>query len=855
MQIREYQQLSLDRLYQWWVDHPGVENVPLLVLPTGSGKSVVLAELVRLLFNTWPSDHPRTVVLVPSKELAEQNAEKLSHLLPSHLRLGYYSASLGRREHDADVIVATIGSIYKHAHLLGNIKCVMIDECFTGDTLISCVHGKKRIDEIQIGECVYTATGIGTVEAISNRQARSILTVRFSDGSKLRTTDNHPFFTPYGWKRAEDLARGDGVIRIQDMPALWDGISSVVKADAGKKIPVSGEKIVRESALLLDLLLKEIRECNVGSRCEGEDGSNAKADSAQAISAWWKRPWNDTSTKSAVFDFGQWMDARACDSHKSTERKRNVPDKLQGGHWEREAEDSDRVGWKVPLWEAQGTGRQERFDADFAWVESVSREELASPEPVFNLQISGHPSYFAGEILVHNCHLVNPDGQEAGRYRKFLSDLARYCAYRVVGCTATPFRGNGVWLTDGEDPLFTGIASRVTIGELLEQGFLSPLVRPADVVARIDTAGISTTSGDYNIAQLSARVEQYLDGVAADAMRLAADRRKWIAFTATVENAQHLASLLNGHGARAAVVCGETPKAEREALIAQFRRGELRCLVTVLALATGFDVPDVDCVIWARPTISPVLYVQGAGRGMRIAPGKTDCLWLDFTDTTERMGPVDAIKGRKKRTSQRDAVAPMTTCDECGERCAASLLECPNCGAQLREEIAQTFATASNAAILAAQRTVRTAVYQITNVTYGIHKKEGSPDSLRVDYYAGMLKVASEWVCFSHGGWAREKAKAWWMKRTMNGWSVLWNFSKDRPWFGDQIDELGGIGIPRLSSQAIQCINEAKSAEKRDGENYFLEPHEIEVNESGKYPEIIRTTFAWEVSSEQARAA
>ncbi|MCQ6458588.1 DEAD/DEAH box helicase, partial [Vibrio parahaemolyticus] len=85
--------------------------------------------------------------------------------------------------------------------------------------------------------------------------------------------------------------------------------------------------------------------------------------------------------------------------------------------------------------------------------------------------------------------------------------------------------------------------------------------------------------------------------------------RKWIAFTATVENAVQLRRELERHGVGTAVVTGNTPKGEREERIEQFRRGELRCLVTVLALATGFDVPDVDCILWLRPTKSPVLYV------------------------------------------------------------------------------------------------------------------------------------------------------------------------------------------------------------------------------------------------------
>ena len=113
MELRAYQQNSIDGLYSWWQKHAGIADCPLLVLPTGAGKSVVIAELVRLLFDTWPESHPRTVVLVPSKELAEQNADKLMRILPSHIRVGYYSASLGRKQPDADVIVATIGSIAK----------------------------------------------------------------------------------------------------------------------------------------------------------------------------------------------------------------------------------------------------------------------------------------------------------------------------------------------------------------------------------------------------------------------------------------------------------------------------------------------------------------------------------------------------------------------------------------------------------------------------------------------------------------------------------------------------------------------------------------------------------------------
>ena len=133
------------------------------------------------------------------------------------------------------------------------------------------------------------------------------------------------------------------------------------------------------------------------------------------------------------------------------------------------------------------------------------------------------------------------------------------------------------------------------------------------MATRINTDGIKTTSGDYNLDELRRARERIPARRRVRGVRPAAERKKWIAFCATVANAETLVGLLRDQGIATALVCGETPAAERAEYIADFRAGRLRCLVTVLALATGFDVPDVDCILWLRPTQSPVLYVQGAG--------------------------------------------------------------------------------------------------------------------------------------------------------------------------------------------------------------------------------------------------
>ncbi|MFM2058425.1 MAG: Idiomarinaceae phage [Pseudomonadota bacterium] len=258
-------------------------------------------------------------------------------------------------------------------------------------------------------------------------------------------------------------------------------------------------------------------------------------------------------------------------------------------------------------------------------------------------------------MIVDECHLIS-DRQDT-MYRQLIDELRRYCPHmRVIGWTGTAFRGDGIWLT--QQGLFTHVAARVTMGELLKQGFLAPLHSVA-TEQHIDTSGVRTSGADYVVSALAevSDTAERVQAACAEIAALAADRKKWLVFAVTVDHAQHVAAELRStHGVACAVVSATTPKTEREAHIAGLRSGRLRALVNVAVLTTGFDVPELDCIALLRATKSPVLYVQIAGRGMRTAPGKVDCLWLDFTDTTATLGPVDAIKGRA-RLPKREASA------------------------------------------------------------------------------------------------------------------------------------------------------------------------------------------------------
>lgn len=426
-------------------------------------------------------------------------------------------------------------------------------------------------------------------------------------------------------------------------------------------------------------------------------------------------------------------------------------------------------------------------------------------------------------LLADECHLINP--KEIGTWRTFISELRKYCPrMRVVGFTGTPFRGNGVWLTADKDALFSAVATRVTMTELLELGFLAPLKSVA-TETRIETADVKVRGDDYVVADLAKAADktELVEQTCDEIVRLAASRRRWLVFAVTVEHAEHVRDALRRRGVMAAMVHGGTPKAEREELIADYRKGVIRCLVNVAVLTMGFDAPEVDFIALLRATKSPVLYVQIAGRGMRcvganieesIRNGKADCLWADFTSTTEEMGPVDLVKGRMPAPKGKGE-APFRVCDNCGNRNHASALVCRECGFEFPEpERIKHAANASGAPVMGGEVDKLRPTYEVTEMRFAVHDKgDGSSTrSLRVEYYCGFHMVAREWVLLEHAGYARHKAEAWW----------------DRM----KIDDT--VPIPANATQAVEWA-EAGALRK---------PYKIQVSLEGKYPEIIY--YDWE---------
>ena len=122
--LRDYQQRSIDMLFEWFKEHES--GHPCLVLPTGAGKSHIVAALCKIIVQGWPDT--RILMLTSQKELIEQNAEKMLQHWPG-APLGIYSASVGKKQLGNAITFAGIQSVAKKSKLLGHIDIIIVDEC------------------------------------------------------------------------------------------------------------------------------------------------------------------------------------------------------------------------------------------------------------------------------------------------------------------------------------------------------------------------------------------------------------------------------------------------------------------------------------------------------------------------------------------------------------------------------------------------------------------------------------------------------------------------------------------------------------------------------------------------------
>ena len=389
-------------------------------------------------------------------------------------------------------------------------------------------------------------------------------------------------------------------------------------------------------------------------------------------------------------------------------------------------------------------------------------------------------------VIVDEAHLISSEGD--GMYRTFLTDMKVINPHvRVIGLTATPFRLKGGLICKPEN-ILNEICYEAGLKEMIQQGYLSPLISRAGR-AEANLANLHIRGGEFISDEVAAAMdnEALVTSACREIVELTRDRKSVLIFTASVDHCKHVAEKIQAFsGKECAIVTGDTSPAERAEIIARFKgefipadlfgtpKPPLKFLANVNVLTTGFDAPNTDCVVMLRPTNSPGLLIQCAGRGTRLSPetGKSSCLFLDYGGNILRHGPLDMIKV-KEPGSGKGGDAPAKKCPQCLALIHAGYTACPECGYVFppKESNDKMTQTASSAGVISGQ--VDYTDYEVLDVYYCVHEKRGAdpdaPKTMRVDYQVGFNEFKSEWVCPEHTGYARGKFEKWWHERAALG--------------------------------------------------------------------------------------
>lgn len=410
-------------------------------------------------------------------------------------------------------------------------------------------------------------------------------------------------------------------------------------------------------------------------------------------------------------------------------------------------------------------------------------------------------------IIVDESHLINIDS-ESTMYSRLLNDISgiQPSPPRIVGLTATPFRtGSGDIYGDGK--MFSEVCYTAGLVDLIDQGFLCNLAMPADIRG-ISTDGLIVKLGEYDQSECSSRFRKITSEAIHKTVIAAKDRESVIVFCSGVDHAAEVCSELSKlNQGDAAIITGETHPVERISTIDKFRNGDIRWLVNCDVLTTGFDAPNVDCVVLLRATASKGLYSQMIGRGLRIAPSKKDCLVLDFGGNIRRHGSLDdiraeaAIEKRIKETTEKTIRDGGRMCPSCFNHVPTCDRSCSHCGFTMpTREPTHDDSYETKGSIVS-----RSKILDVREVRYSLHRTERST-TMRVDYLVPGSMPISEFISFeSQYDFARRRSSSWWLERSE-------------------------IVVPKDSKTAVTLATLGG----------VREPTSIEVRFGGKYPEITK---------------
>ena len=650
--LRDYQTEDEAKIFAEW------ESVrsTLLCQATGLGKTVLM---VSVALRMLPG---RTMFLAHRTELIAQAQQAFQRAgMESEIEKAELSAStnlFGR----APVVLASVQTLLSGPEGFKRMKrfnpmdfsLLLYDECFVAGTMV----GHVPIEKIRYGDEVDTHRGRGTVTHVFKKHATALVQVLFSDGRRITCTPEHPVWTPRGFVPASLLTPRDMVLTItphEQMRHLRESGEKQTVSEPG--VPVRNDATpdqanIRETRRGNHEIPQNKRDAQSGDAgaCVREAASNGmEADRTRR-----KRARPDNSTASIGGGAGVGHGNRNQNWSRKRAMGERLAELLQGGRWKSCAQNSRGDRWKLTLCaDSESARREERRLSAFVrvvGVEIIQRgsgsrfTELCPDGFVYNLEVSNGNTYTANGVLVHNCHHAVAEGNKSivDYFREGNPNL------KILLVTATPDRAD----EEALGQICETVANERDILWAVDNGWLVPVEQQFVTAGELDFSHVETTAGELNMGQLAAVMEaeapvqsvvqaslesvcrlplNSLNDVPVERWpeRLAlvpeSERRRGIVFTVSVKQAEMLCNIFNRVvPGLAGWVCGKTPDRDRAEVLGRFKDSPMRLLVNVGVATEGYDNPNVDLIIGARPTKSRSLYAQMIGRATRALPGIVD---------------------------------------------------------------------------------------------------------------------------------------------------------------------------------------------------------------------------------------
>lgn len=754
MNLRDYQQECVTAVWNE-IMH---SQTALVVMSTGSGKSVCIYELIRK--SLAAADHVKCLVLFDTVLLLSQQAEALKKAIGTE-QVSIYCGSHGEYDLSGRVVVGTIQSLKPDAL---NFNLVIVDECFTRETEVLTENGFVRFDSLTKKELV-AQFNQDTQEISFCRPLRyvekdfdgEIIVAKNIGGVDIRATKNHEILlrrpgrnvkiplhkanfnylnkiyksgfavgeqehlTPYEKLMIATQADGslhskykvhfafskerkidaflklmkEGRFRFEEISA---GISTGNKRQQRRFSVHIDEKFSKNVYEFFDLKSLSLNKCReIIEYMVLWDGSVVKKDY-----------YYYSSVVKKNVDFYQAVACLAGHSARVTIQKDNRSKTFSDVH-------------RLFI----------RMNTTTCDTQQVKKETKKYKGKVYCVTVPDGNIIIRsrGKIaVVGNCHMLD---EKSGRYIEFLKNqMDQNPKTKIVGFTATPYRADGYIY--GKNKFFSHPTFERGLKFFINKGILvPPVAKQPD--HQMDLSKMRVVRGEYKQEDIDAQAMN--KGMAKDqvidALNRAQDRKKILWFCSSINHAELINDILDELGEYSVTLHSKLETDERSDATNSFMNGEARHLTFITVVSKGWDYPPVDCIVMMRPTRSPSLMVQVAGRGLRRYESKSDCLILDYANVISTMGPLEdpAIEKKGKGTGE----APrQKTCPECRAYIAPRATECPHCGFTWpKAEATKLMLVADeNAPLL--EKEFKT--LEISKVQMKLHVSKAGNKCIRIDY-------------------------------------------------------------------------------------------------------------------------